>query len=246
MRRVVTNKTCEPAILLSVLPCPCACFARAVTFNAMEHPCDKCGALVEDGTAFCSQCSAPQIRVGGNLPEGVSVLERTLQGATYPGTTAIQWSQALPSAARAGLIAAVLMFIPLGAFGLGMIAAGVLAVLFYRRRNPVGILSPRIGARLGAISGMLGFGIFAIFTSVEVLVFHSGGQLREALLEAVQQSASRTSDPQAQQVLDYLKSPPGLALVMVLGLAVMFVVFLIFSSLGGALAAALLRRREKL
>jgi hypothetical protein len=164
----------------------------------------------------------------------------------YASTTAIQWSQALPAAALAGLIAAVLMFIPLGAFGLGLIAAGVLAVLFYRRRNPAGDLSPGMGARLGAVSGVLGFGIFAVLTAIEVLVFHSGGQLRAALLEAVQQSASRTSDPQAQQILDYLKSPPGLALVMALGLAVMFVVFLIVSSLGGALGAVLLRRKNRL
>jgi hypothetical protein len=172
-------------------------------------------------------------------------VEIPIQGVT-PGTVAIQWSQALPSAALAGLIAAVLMFIPLGAFGLGMIAAGVLAVLFYRRRNPGASLSPGMGARLGALSGMLGFGIFAIFTSIEVLIFHSGGQLRAALLEAVQQSAARASDPQAQQVLDYLKSPPGLALVMILGLALMFVVFLILSSLGGALGATLLRHRNRL
>jgi hypothetical protein len=216
------------------------------TFNAMEHPCDKCGALVEDGTPFCAQCNTPQIRVGGSFAEGITGLERPTQGVTYAGIAGIQWSQALPSAALAGLIAAVLMFIPLGAFGLGMIAAGVLAVLFYRRRNPIGILTPGMGARLGAVSGMLGFAIFAVFTSVEVLVFHSGGQLRAALLEAVQQSASRTSDPQAQQVLAYLKSPPGLALVMVLGLALMFVVFLIFSSLGGALGAVLLRRKDRL
>jgi len=211
----------------------------------MEHPCDKCGALMEDGTPFCAHCNAPQIRVGGGFADTVSGLSRPIQPVAYAGTSSLQWSQALPSAALAGLIAAVLMFIPLGAFGLGMIAAGVLAVLFYRRRNPPASLTAGMGARLGAVSGMLGFAIFAIFTSVEVLVFHSGGQLREALLQAVQQSASRTSDPQAQQVLGYLKSPPGLALVMVLGLALMFVVFLIFSSLGGALAAVVLRRKNR-
>jgi hypothetical protein len=126
-----------------------------------------------------------------------------------------------------------------------MISAGVLAVLFYRRRNPAGTLSPGMGARLGVVSGVLGFGISAVFTAVEMLVFHSGGQLRAFLLEAIQQSALRASDPQAQQSLTYLKSPPGLALVMALGLMVMFFVFLIFSTLGGSLAATLLRRRER-
>lgn len=213
----------------------------------MEHPCDKCGAAVEDGTAFCPRCSAPQIRVeaGPSFAEAApSVFVG--QAVNYADATAIQWSQAIPSAALAGLIAAVLMFIPLGAFGLGMIAAGVLAVLFYRRRHPFGTLTPGVGARLGVVSGIFGFAIFAVFTAIEVLVFHSGGQLRATLLEAVQQSASRTSDPQAQQILDYLKSPPGLALVMGMGLAVMFAAFLILSSLGGALGAVLLRRKEKL
>jgi len=157
----------------------------------------------------------------------------------------IQWSQALPAAGLAGLIAAVLMLIPLGAFGLGMISAGVLAVLFYRRRHPGGTLSAGMGARLGVVSGVLGFGIFAVFTAIEMLVFHNGGELRAVLLAAIEQSASRTSDPQAQQYLTYFKSPPGLALIMALGLAATFFLFLIFSSLGGTLAATLLRRREK-
>jgi len=211
----------------------------------MEHSCYNCGASVEDGTPFCAHCSAPQIRVEGAPGESIGGVERPSSLLSSSGTSAIQWSQALPSAALAGLIAAVLMFIPLGAFGLGMIAAGVLAVLFYRRRNLGENLSPATGARLGAVSGILGFGIFSVLTSVEVLVFHSGGQLRAALLEAVQQSALRTSDPQAQQIIDYLKSPPGLALVMVLGLALMFVVFLIFSTIGGALGAVLLRRKNR-
>ncbi len=165
----------------------------------------------------------------------------------HPGDPrALQWAQALPSAAAAGLVAAILMLIPLGAFGLGMLAAGALSVLLYRRRNPASDLTPGMGARLGATSGALGFGIFAIFTAVEVLIFHSGGELHTALIQAVQQSASRTSDPQALQLLEYLKSPPGLALVMAAGLAVMLAAFLIFSSLGGALGALLLRRKNRL
>ena len=162
-----------------------------------------------------------------------------------PNIAALQWSYALPAAALAGLIAAVMMLIPIGAFGLGMLASGALAVMFYRRRNPVANVTPAMGARLGALSGTLGFGIFAIFTAAEMLIFRSGGQLRDALLQAIQQSAARSSDPQAQQILEYLKSPQGLLLMMVLGLVVMGLAFLIFSSLGGALAAALLRRKDR-
>jgi len=157
----------------------------------------------------------------------------------------IHWPQALPAAAIAGLVAASLMLVPLGALGLGMIFGGVLSVVLYRRRAPFAFLTTGVGARLGALSGALGFGIFAIFTSIEVVVFHSGGELRAALLDAVQQSASRSPDPQAQQMLEYLKTPAGLVLVMGLGLVVMFFVFLIFSSVGGALGAAWLNRKDR-
>ncbi|MBZ5572995.1 MAG: zinc ribbon domain-containing protein [Acidobacteriia bacterium] len=213
----------------------------------MEHPCYKCGAGVEDGTPFCPQCNAPQIRVAGVSLAQSSELPEVIPGrlAGTSASAAIQWSQALPSAALAGLFAAFLMFIPLGAFGLGMIAAGVLAVLFYQRHNPANILTPGMGARLGAVSGVLGFGIFAVFIAVAILVFHGGGELRAAMLQTIEQSATRTSDPQAQRLFDYLKSPDGLVVMVLFWLVVVFVLFLILSSLGGALGAALLRRKGR-
>lgn len=126
-----------------------------------------------------------------------------------------------------------------------MLAAGALAVLLYRRRYPSASLTPGTGARLGALSGILGSAMFAIFAALEMAVSRTGGQLRATLLEAVQQSASRSSDPQAQELLQWFKTPQGLTLIMVLGLIVMFVVFLIFSSLGGALGAVLLRKKDQ-
>lgn len=208
----------------------------------MEHPCHQCSSPVEDGTAFCPHCGAAQIRVASD--EAQRAGEPLAPSEPVPSPV-IQWSQALPAAALAGVIAAGLMFIRLGIFGLGMMSAGVLAVLFYRRRSPGGTLSAGMGARLGMVSGVLGFAMFALFTAVEMLVFHSGGQLRMALLEAIEQSALRSPDPEAQQFLTYLKSPPGLALVMALTLVAMFLAFLIFAGLGGALAAALQRRKER-
>ena len=170
------------------------------------------------------------------------VLEPKL-AASYIDPRAVQWPKAFPSILVAGFFAAVLMLVPLGAFGLGMLAAGFLCVVLYRRRNPIADPTPGAGARLGAATGITGFAFFGILTAIEVLIFHSGPELRAALLEQVQQSASRATDPQAQQLFEYLKSPSGLALVMTMGLIVMFVLFLIFASLGGAIGAYLLRRK---
>lgn len=213
----------------------------------MEHPCYKCNAPVEDGTAFCPNCNAPQIRVSSaelieTLP---SPLEATTIASTGLPTTKIDWSIGLPSAAIAGLVAAILMIVPLGTLGIGTIASGVLAVLLYRRKSLGDDLKPRAGAKLGIVTGILGFCISATFTAIQVLVFHTGGELRRLLIEAIRQAAARSPDPQAQQAMEYLQTPAGLALVMTLGLAFMLVAFLILTSLGGALGAVLLRRKNR-
>ena len=73
---------------------------------------------------------------------------------------------------------------------------------------------------------------------------HSGGVLRQKMLDAIQQAASRSSDPQAAQAVEFLKTPQGLVLAMILGLILTFVAFVLFSGLGGAIGAALLRRKN--
>ena len=139
----------------------------------------------------------------------------------------------------------MLMVIPLGAFGLGMLASGALSVVLYRRRNPGANLTGGIGARLGAISGAVGSCIFGIISAVGVLITNSGGQLRAALLDAIQQSAARNGDPQAQEVVSWLRSPAGLTFLLCFGLAVLFGIFILLSTLGGAVTASLLRRRNQ-
>lgn len=155
----------------------------------------------------------------------------------------IYWPPALASAARAGVIAAILMIIPLGAsVGLGMLAAGFLSVLFYRRRVPNANPGPGTGARLGAVSGGLAFVFFGLLTAL----FRAGSEFRSALGQAVEQAAARNSDPQAQQLFEYLKTPQGLDLVLIMGVIMMLIVFLMVSSLGGAIGAAMLHRKDRL
>ena len=205
---------------------------------------------MEQGTAFCPQCRAPQIRVA--VPETV-----TPSGITYdpavsslpayfgaPLTTRIEWSQALPATALAGLITAVLMMTPLAYFGFGMLIGGGLSVVFYRRRIPVANVTPGMGARLGMVSGILGGGIFAALLSIGTMLFHAWDSVRAKLIEVVEQTAARNPDPQAQQALEFFKSPEGIVLLLTTALIGALIAFVIFSGLGGALGAALLRRKE--
>jgi hypothetical protein len=216
----------------------------------VEYPCHQCGAAVEQGTAFCPQCRAPQIRVAVPeivIPSGIASDSTVTSLPAYfgvPLTTRIEWSQALPATALAGLITALLMMTPLAYFGFGMLIGGSLSVVFYRRRVPVANVTPGMGARLGMVSGALGGGIFAALLSVGTTLFHAWDSVRAKLIEVVQQTAARNPDPQTQQALEFFKSPDGIVLLLTTALIGALMAFVIFSGLGGALGAAFLRRKE--
>jgi hypothetical protein len=205
---------------------------------------------VEQGTAFCPQCRAPQIRVA--VPETFTIPVTGSDPSVgalpaYLGTrliNRIEWSQALPASALAGLIAAVLMMTPLAGFGLGMLIGGSLSVVFYRRRIPVANITPGMGARLGMLSGILGACIFAVLLSLGTLLFHAWDTIRGKLMEIVEQTAARNSDPQTLQALEFFKSPQGIMMLLSMALLGTLLAFVIFSGLGGALGAVLLRKKE--
>ena len=210
----------------------------------MEHPCHKCGHAVEDGTAFCAGCGAPQIRVtvampevsaaasdspGSNHPTAVLAVDRT-----HPSKT-VDWPHGLQAAALAGLIGGFgMMFVG----GLWMLAAGFLSIVFYRQRTRGGLLYARAGARLGAVTGVLGFAMFA-FATVPTGVF------RSTMLEVMRKYGSQRADPQlvalTERWMELLKTPEGLT-IFLLGLLV-FVIIL--SAFGGALGGALIRPRGR-
>jgi hypothetical protein len=215
----------------------------------VDHRCYQCGATVQDGVAFCLQCNAPQIRVAlaePSLPgdSGGEIRTARASYAGVPRSSRFEWAQALPSAFLGLLIASVLSLILRGALALGMLAAGFLSVYFYHRRNPLIGLTVGLGARLGAISGALGFGILGIVSAVATFVSHSAAEIRLIMLKAVQEYVSRNADPQMQQVLEFYNSRQGFILMLVLGSIVMLILFLALSSMGGIIGAAVLRRRK--
>jgi hypothetical protein len=204
---------------------------------------------VEDGTPFCKNCGAPQIRVPKTdtdpasvvtsgpelIPEAEVVRETAVP--VQPGK--ISWSQALPITAFAGLLEAFFSF-----FGVGMLVGGFLAVALYLRRRAGGRMTAGMGARLGLASGGLGFLIFAIFRGAGILIFHTGPRLRAEMLQALEQAAARNPDPQAQAVFQYFKTPDGLTVMLTLALIFTLLAFLLLSTLGGVLGAVSLRKRQ--
>jgi hypothetical protein len=102
-----------------------------------------------------------------------------------------------------------------------------------------------MGARLGALTGGLGFGVLATILALWT-AFHSSKEIHDSLLNYIQQHTAHSSDPRMQQVLELLNTPEVFTFFMILTLIITLVAFLIFSGLGGALGAFLLRRKKPL
>jgi hypothetical protein len=206
---------------------------------------------MEDGRPFCSECGAPQIRVTPPPPApaagGVSSTNLPVAGdarslSLSPG---IVWPVAIRACAISAVIGAVLTVFGLMVPLLAALGAAFLAVNLYHRQNPAWLVNARSGARVGAVCGMLFFAIAAIFESIAVAVFHNGGELRQKILDALQQAASRSNDPQVQAAFERLRTPEGFALMLVFGCIFLFILSIAAGSLAGALTGAFLGRRKR-
>jgi hypothetical protein len=215
----------------------------------VERPCYRCGTPIQEGVPFCAGCGAPQIRVAGqNLeteqPSDEFSSSRESSVAPVHYHSGIQWSLALRPTAIAGLVGALLMFTPLGVFGLSMLLAGGMSVFLYRRINPWANVTAGTGAKLGVASGFFGSIIFGWVAAMLVLIFHAGAQVRSVVIQALDQSAARNSDPEAQQVFEYLKTPQGLAAAGIFLAVFLLIFFVMLAGAGGAIGAVMARRRE--
>jgi MFS family permease len=219
----------------------------------VEHPCQRCGLPVEDDAPFCNSCGAPQVRFSGTaiappakiaVPSTPGLVQPDAAPITpVPNDAQLERASAIRAVVAAGAIAALLSLLPLG-FLLGSPLGGFLSVLLYRRRTWAGDPSPRAGFRLGARSGIFGFAIFVVLAGTQVVLLHGENEVRKAMVEAVRHQQARNPDPQARQMLDYFLTPHGLLVMMMVGLIFMGLMFVLLSGVGGAISAALLRRKE--
>lgn len=138
----------------------------------------------------------------------------------------------------AGLLEALFTFL-----GIGILMGGFLSVALYRRRNFNKNLNSGLGARLGLISGAIGFGVFAVVRAIEMTVSHAGPGLRAQVMKALEQRAAEYPAAQAQQMMQYLQSAQGWAFIVAISTVFTLIAFLLISTLGGVIGAAVLKRR---
>jgi hypothetical protein len=220
------------------LPCPLG--SECASFRDVEHPCQQCDNPVEDGRAFCPQCRAPQIHVRVPVPDidviaADSPVETGLAASqerhpAFPG--ALDSGLAVRSALKAGAIGVFIGVIPV----LGVVLTGALAVYFYRRKNRFA-LPAGIGARLGGAAGVVVFAVNALFT-IPIIVLHAQQECVDQIVDIAKKYGVDTAAPQFQASIHSLFTPSGLA--------AFFIIAVVLSSTGGALAAFLLRPNTRL
>lgn len=163
----------------------------------------------------------------------------------------IHWDLAWKSAMLCGVGAALLSAIPFVSLGccLWMLGAGALTVNLYRKQVPDAVITPGMGMRLGALSGVFGFIANAIVTTVSFMIQRSSGTFRQAMEEQMKKQMASTPDPKAQEIMqhmiDWMATPQGAATMMILVLIFMGVIFLLFTAAGGALGASMRGSRRE-
>ena len=210
--------------------------------------------MVPESTPFCSNCGAPQIFVKTQAEGEANSTAATGQQTAGADTSStydpqhLNWRKALPATSKAGVAMGLATFILATLFPIWIVGGGWLAVSLYRRRTFTREIAAVVGAKLGALAGLLGFAFFGIATSItvatKIFVLHQGAQLRALMLGAVEQAANRNPDPRVQPMVEWVRTPEGLAFLIITGLVLLFVAFLVLGSLGGLVGASLNRKRS--
>lgn len=213
----------------------------------MDHPCEKCGAAVEDGRPFCAHCRAPQIHVQlataeeagslGSATAPAQIPEISIERAPTLEHALFDQNAGTRAAIKAGVLGVLVGWIlPF----VGILVTGSLAVYFYRRERGL-VLPPRIASRLGGAAGLVAFTIG--FLIVIVLLFATHGQQGyvDYLLKSVQTMGRHPADPDLQNAAHFAATPVGIALTFFFGA---FIAMLLAAA-GGALASVALRHRTR-
>jgi hypothetical protein len=219
----------------------------------MEQPCYKCRQTVEEGVPFCPHCAAPQIRVviAEPAPPPLAFAAATsqdsavLQAAQTVPILALpmQWSQALKSCA---LAAGIGFLISLLNVILAMLAAGFLAVIFNGQRRSGIPLRASQAAKLGALAGILCFGVLSSVIAFGASVPDIRTKMQGEYIENAQKVASWfPANPDIQASIDQLKTPQGFARALTEACVFLFLLSIVVAGLGGILGGAILGRRDR-
>ncbi len=204
--------------------------------------------------AFCPSCNAPQIRVAvpevatspsfepGTPAEMQPPAQPVPLSVPPPSPTSIEWTAGRPAVLTAGILSGFCFFLPLNL--VWIVGGGLLAVWLYsRRRSPYMQIDTGTGAKLGAVTGVVAY---AIFSCVALLAFtFASDKLWGQLTSAMKERAGPNPEANVQQMFDIMNTAQGKAMIAVIVMVMMFGMFLVLGTVGGALGAVFARRHHQ-
>jgi hypothetical protein len=199
----------------------------------------SCGAQLPPDALFCHKCGKPQREIVVPEPVVEHPTETIPPPPEAPAPLPLNFRN--PVAVRVALIVAIIataLFFVLPF--LNWIVAGFFAVFFYRRRTG-SLLNVSGGVRLGWITGIIMYTIFAIPVLAQQLRAALTGRLAPALQEQLRSLPGQ--DPKTiEQVTQFFQTGPGIVFMFVFSLVGLFLFVTGFSMAGGALGAKMMGR----
>jgi hypothetical protein len=160
------------------------------------------------------------------------------------GSPRVVWRVALKKCLIAGVVTTLLLTFaghPVLVFLL-LPVGGWFAVFLYTRGQQHLPVTGAVGARIGAVTGLVGYAINLVALAARLLL--QKAEVLEEMKRAFQEAAARNNDPQAQQIMQKLMSPEGLAVLVTIGAVFLFFMFLVLCSAGGAIGGSILKGRN--
>ena len=196
-----------------------------------------CGAQLPPDARFCHKCGKPQRDEPAAQPAPEQAAADIPPFSPVPAAIDFRNPVAVRVGFLAALLANLLNALPYLILGcpLWLLAAGFLCVYLYNRRTGQS-LSVRSGARMGWITGVFSFVIFTVFFTFSFIMAVRSG----TLVNREQLSQIPFLQGNLDQVIELMQSPVGLTLNLTFSLIILFVLFILFATAGGALAARVL------
>ena len=216
----------------------------------MDFVCHRCSATLDPEAYYCPECGSPQVRYVAQQDDETGRRNTGVNPATATGmATSVSWKLAIQIAAIVGPGVGILWAVLAAGSVLWVAVGAVVAMGIYHRRRPLTKLAPRVGARVGALLGLIAATVAFAANSVLLVIqrygLHQGNEIDSQLTSIVKQAAARAAsmDPQAPVTTftNFWLSAEGRIGLILLTMAFLSVLIVVFAIAGGILGAQIYR-----